>query len=174
MSKTPTTKMMMMMMMMMMMVNMRTMTTKKEEELESQRNMSASSTSNTAPRSQNPTPHRTHRLTAHLLLLPYHRPCAQQYVGKSQSCMVISGRLIVHAPEQDAQPLPPPASSARSGETVNPVRVRFHIIGSARIENVGKSQSCMVSKIRMLWQQTAHLLLLLPLLLRVLPPLPRN
>ena len=26
------------------------------------------------------------------------RPCAQQYVGKSQSCMVISGRLIVHAP----------------------------------------------------------------------------
>ena len=29
---------------------------------------------------------------------PYNRPCAQQYVGKSQSCMVISGRLIVHAP----------------------------------------------------------------------------
>ena len=26
------------------------------------------------------------------------RPCAQQYVGKSQSCMVISGRLLVHAP----------------------------------------------------------------------------
>ena len=26
------------------------------------------------------------------------RPCAQQYVGKSQSCMVIRGRLIVHAP----------------------------------------------------------------------------
>ena len=25
------------------------------------------------------------------------RPCAQQYVGKSQSCMVISGRLSVHA-----------------------------------------------------------------------------
>ena len=25
------------------------------------------------------------------------RTCAQQYVGKSQSCMVISGRLIVHA-----------------------------------------------------------------------------
>ena len=25
------------------------------------------------------------------------RPCAQQYVGKSQSCMVTSGRLIVHA-----------------------------------------------------------------------------
>ena len=26
------------------------------------------------------------------------RPCAQQFVGKYQSCMVISGRLIVHAP----------------------------------------------------------------------------
>ena len=26
------------------------------------------------------------------------RPCAQQYVGKSQSCMVISVRLIVRAP----------------------------------------------------------------------------
>ena len=31
---------------------------------------------------------------------PYNRPCAQQYVGKSQSCMVITGRLIVHAPVQ--------------------------------------------------------------------------
>ena len=29
---------------------------------------------------------------------PYNRPCAQQYVGKSQSCMVISGRLIVLSP----------------------------------------------------------------------------
>ena len=29
---------------------------------------------------------------------PYNRPCAQQYVGKSQSCMVTSGRLIVHEP----------------------------------------------------------------------------
>ena len=31
---------------------------------------------------------------------PYNRPCAQQYVGKAQSCMVTSGRLIVHAPVQ--------------------------------------------------------------------------
>ena len=30
----------------------------------------------------------------------YNRPRAQQYVGKSQSCMVISGRFIVHAPVQ--------------------------------------------------------------------------
>ena len=28
------------------------------------------------------------------------RPCAQQYVGKSRACMVISDRLIVHAPVQ--------------------------------------------------------------------------
>ena len=27
----------------------------------------------------------------------YNRPCAQQYVVKYQSCMVISGRLSVHA-----------------------------------------------------------------------------
>ena len=29
---------------------------------------------------------------------PYNRTCAQQYVGKSQSCMVVSGRLYPHAP----------------------------------------------------------------------------
>ena len=29
------------------------------------------------------------------------RPCAQQYEGKYQSCMVRSGRLIVHAPVCD-------------------------------------------------------------------------
>ena len=34
------------------------------------------------------------------------------------------------------------------------IRVRFHIIRNARIENVGKSQSCMVSKLRMIWKQT--------------------
>ena len=33
------------------------------------------------------------------------RPCAQQHVGKSQSCMVISGRLIVHAPVLRAREL---------------------------------------------------------------------
>ena len=30
-------------------------------------------------------------------------------------------------------------------------QVRFHVILDARIENVGKSQSCMISKLRMLW-----------------------
>jgi len=35
--------------------------------------------------------------------------------------------------------------------------VRFHIIRNARIENVGKSQSCMVSKLRIIWKQTVVL-----------------
>ena len=33
------------------------------------------------------------------------------------------------------------------------IRVRFHIIRNARIENVGQSQSCMVSKLRIIWKQ---------------------
>ena len=37
------------------------------------------------------------------------------------------------------------------------LRVRFHIIRNARIENVGKSQSCMVSKLRIIWKQTVAL-----------------
>ena len=36
------------------------------------------------------------------------------------------------------------------------LRVRFHIIRNARIENVGKSQSCMVSKLRIIWKQTVE------------------
>ena len=36
------------------------------------------------------------------------------------------------------------------------LRVRFHIIRNARIENVGKSQSCMVSKLRIICKQTVH------------------
>ena len=46
-----------------------------------------------------------------------------------------------------------PRSAAPSG-TFCGVRVRFHIIRNARIENVGKSQSCMVSKLRIIWKQT--------------------
>ena len=34
------------------------------------------------------------------------------------------------------------------------VRVRFQIIRNARIENAGKSQSCMVSKLPIIWKQT--------------------
>ena len=37
------------------------------------------------------------------------------------------------------------------------LRVRFHIIRNARIENVGKSQSCMVSELRIIWKQTVDL-----------------
>ena len=37
------------------------------------------------------------------------------------------------------------------------VRVRFHIIRYARIENVGKSQSCMFSKLWIIWKQTVHI-----------------
>ena len=31
--------------------------------------------------------------------------------------------------------------------------MRFHIIGNARIKNVGKYQSCMVSKLPVIWKQ---------------------
>ena len=34
------------------------------------------------------------------------------------------------------------------------VRVRFHIIRNARIYNVFQYQSCMVSKLRIIWKQT--------------------
>ena len=36
------------------------------------------------------------------------------------------------------------------------IRVRFQIIGNARITNVGKSQSCMVSTLPIIWKQTVH------------------
>ena len=39
--------------------------------------------------------------------------------------------------------------------------MRFHIIGNARIENVGKSQSCMVSKLPIIWKQTVVVTMLL-------------
>ena len=34
------------------------------------------------------------------------------------------------------------------------IRVRFHIIRNACIQNVVKYQSCMVSKLRIIWKQT--------------------
>ena len=34
------------------------------------------------------------------------------------------------------------------------IQVRFQIIRNARIENVGKYQSCMVSKLRIIWKRT--------------------
>ena len=52
-----------------------------------------------------------------------------------------------------------------SGVDTNPantIRVRFQIIGNARIDNVGKSQSCMVSKLPIIWKQTVRLLVSMP------------
>ena len=36
------------------------------------------------------------------------------------------------------------------------IRVRFQIIGNDRIKNVGKSQSCVVSKLPIIWKQTVR------------------
>ena len=44
--------------------------------------------------------------------------------------------------------------------TLHLLRVRFHNIRNVRIENVGKYQSCMVSKLRIIWKQTVAALLL--------------
>ena len=46
------------------------------------------------------------------------------------------------------------AAEAEAVAAAAVVRVRFHIIRNARIENVGKYQSCMVSKLRIIWKQT--------------------
>ena len=45
---------------------------------------------------------------------PYNRPCAQQYVGKSQSCMFIIGRFIVHAPVERPKLLLDPTTAEPS------------------------------------------------------------
>ena len=39
------------------------------------------------------------------------------------------------------------------------IRVRFHIIRNACIEYVGKSQSCMVSNLPIIWKQTVGVML---------------
>ena len=56
--------------------------------------------------------------------------------------MVTSGRLFHNAPV------------VIEGTRKSPIRVRFQIIGNACIDNVGKYQSCMVSKVRIIWKQT--------------------
>ena len=63
--------------------------------------------------------------------------------------------LIVHAPVRLQQRLTDtgiPRSCV--WDVLGNLRVRFHIIRNARIENVGTSQSCMVSKVRIVWKQT--------------------
>ena len=47
-----------------------------------------------------------------------------------------------------------PKGMAAASPFAPAVRVRFQIIGNVRIENVGKSQSCMVSKLPIMWKQT--------------------
>ena len=48
----------------------------------------------------------------------------------------------------------PLETESTAEQTEQGVPVRFHIIRNARIENVGQSQSCMVSKLRIIWKQT--------------------
>ena len=56
-------------------------------------------------------------------------------------------RVLLHV--GDALPL----NDRRPDERI---RVRFQIFRNARILNVGKSQSCMVSKLRIIWKQTVY------------------
>ena len=81
------------------------------------------------------------------------------------ACTVVAALETVSSARFDRYRLPPPplmrlpppspfAARAHAHAHLVPVRVRFHIIRNARIENVGKSQSCMVSKLRMIWKQT--------------------
>ena len=46
------------------------------------------------------------------------------------------------------------AGAAGAMDESEEIRVRFHIIRNARIEYVGTYQSCMVSKVRIVWKQT--------------------
>ena len=63
--------------------------------------------------------------------------------------------------EFPAFPKPAPArgstaQTSQAGATTastNALRVRLHIIRNERIENVGKSQSCMISKLRIICKQ---------------------
>ena len=48
----------------------------------------------------------------------------------------------------------PAVDDAEQAAGAGALRVRFHIIRNACIENVGKYQSCMVSKLRIIWKQT--------------------
>ena len=48
----------------------------------------------------------------------------------------------------------PTERETREGHEDQAVRLRFHIIRTARIKTVGKYQSCMVSKLPIIWKQT--------------------
>ena len=71
-------------------------------------------------------------------------------VVASPRAMLDAEALEAALRERPAQTIPPYHPSSRQSL----VRVRFHIIRNARIETVGKSQSCMVSNLRIIWKQT--------------------
>ena len=70
-----------------------------------------------------------------------------------EALMEVSIREI-YALEQELQAYRSAVGSVEQAQVLVDLRVRFHIIRNARIENVGKSQSCMVSKLRIIWKQT--------------------
>ena len=63
-----------------------------------------------------------------------------------RECSLAHLSAFAHQAEETAQAL--------GDSTQLEIRVRFHIIRNARIEKVGKSQSCMVSKLRIICKQT--------------------
>ena len=98
-------------------------------------------------------------------------PAFELGVHARRSCMLlVSFRCVADGDGRAILPISTTAvedASGRAADPMNPwraieythvdqriLRVRFHIIGNARIEDVGKSQSCMVSKLRIIWKQT--------------------
>ena len=88
--------------------------------------------------------------------------CKKLQLGTEQQRMLQAVRLAHTRPARVAQvaalvtavAAASTATAAIAAAAVWTVRVRFHIIRNARIENVGESQSCMVSKVRIIWKQT--------------------
>ena len=78
------------------------------------------------------------------------------------ACFLKAAETLTLPPEaEDEAPSPRGQHSHHSGDggltpygSAAKVRVRFHIIRTARIDNVGKSQSCTVSKLPIIWKQT--------------------
>ena len=67
-------------------------------------------------------------------------------------------RSLAATSEELCRVAPPKYSlHMRDAHAHDRLRVRFQIIGNACIKNVGKSQSCMVSKLPIIWKQTVIL-----------------
>ena len=74
------------------------------------------------------------------------------------SCLDDSGHVVTER-EIASDALPQPAAKPQGVVMMwewseSDLRVRFQIIGHARIKNVGRSQSCMVSELSIMWKQT--------------------